>query len=119
MATKLNLEIDKGATFVYDMVYKLKNNSSSISTIVDLTGYTARMQIRASITASTVIKELTTENGGLIITGIDGKITINMSAAETSAISVDTAVYDLELITGSIIKRLIEGKIKFKPEVTR
>lgn len=119
MAAKLNLEIDKGATFAYDVVYKTKSTSTSVPTIIDLTGYTAKMQIRSSVTSNVVIKELTTENGGLILTPTNGKITIWMSSTETAAIAVDTAVYDLELINGTIIKRLIEGKIKFKPEVTR
>lgn len=119
MATKLNLEIDKGSTFSYDIIYKILDPDTNLATVVDLTGYTARLQMRVSISASTVLKELTTENGGISITALDGKITLNISATDTSAIAVDSAIYDLELINGSIVKRLVEGKVKFKPEVTR
>lgn len=122
MATKYNFEIDKGSTFQYDIVYKLKDPNTEVATVVDLTDYTARMQIRTTIAAATTILELTTENGGITITPADGKISLFIADSATSSITIESGVYDLEIVSPGpqfIVRRLLEGKIKFRPEVTR
>lgn len=86
----------------------------------DLTGCTARMQIRPSIASPEVIHSLTTENGGLTIDGAEGVIMVEIDAVTTAAFDFKAAVYDLELEKpdGDVI-RLIEGKVKLSLEVTR
>ena len=87
---------------------------------VDLTGYTARAQVRSSVTSSIVLLELTTENGGIVLGGAAGTIQRIVSAADTAAITWKNAVYDLEVIdAGGAVRRLMSGKVTVSLEVTR
>lgn len=84
-----------------------------------LAGVTARMQIRSKITDDTVIKELTTANGGILIDDTAKTITIYMSATDTAALSFSSAVYSLELVEGSDVTTIVAGSITLEKEVTR
>jgi tRNA threonylcarbamoyladenosine modification (KEOPS) complex Pcc1 subunit len=86
---------------------------------VDLNGYTARMQIREKVTSTTVIKELTTNNGGILIDNATKTITINISATDTAALNFKSAVYSLELITGSTVIPFVYGSVSLESEITR
>lgn len=85
----------------------------------DLNGYTARMMIKASRDDATALLELTTENGGIVIDGADGVITLTIGATATEAIEWSRAIYDLELVLGAGVERILEGTIECTPEVTR
>lgn len=86
---------------------------------VDLTDYTARMQIREKVTSSTVIKELTTTNGGITIDNTNKTISIYISAADTALFTFKTAVYSLELVNGALVLPFIFGGITLDTEITR
>lgn len=85
---------------------------------VNLTGCTARMQIRPSVSSETILLELTTENGGITLGGATGKITLNFTEATTSSLAKG-GVYDLEIVIGGKVKRLIQGTIAISKQVTR
>lgn len=85
---------------------------------VDLTGATARMQIRAGV-GGALLLELTTENDGLAITG-PGTLTRTLSAAQTAALAWTEAVYDLEVeYADGTVQRYLQGAVTVGPEVTR
>lgn len=86
---------------------------------VDLTGFTARMQIRAKLDDTAIIKELTTENGGILINNTDKTIKIIISATDTSLFSFNTAVYSIELVNGSVVTPFSSGSLTLVKEVTR
>lgn len=87
---------------------------------VDLTGCTARMQIREKIDSTTFIKELTTENNGISIDVSTSKITINIDAVDTAAFDFTSAVYSLELVyLSGVVKPLMNGTLTLVKEVTR
>lgn len=87
---------------------------------VDMTSFTARMQIRPSLTSTTTIKELTTVNGGIVLDNSLKTITIFMSATDTAAFTFSTAVYSLELVSsGGIVTQLVTGNMSLVQEVTR
>lgn len=87
---------------------------------VDLTGFTARMQIRETVESATVLHSLTTENGGIALGGVAGTISLLISATDTAAFTFDTAVYDVELISaGGIVTEVACGGITIGDEVTR
>lgn len=116
-AFKVPLKIYQGET-----LRKLRTWKSGTPAVpVDLTGCTARMQIRTSVKAATTLASLTTENGGLILGDDAGTITIYMSATATAALTGWTsAVYDLEIVFGGgDVRRLMEGSVTLLPEVTR
>ena len=114
-AAKLKLKIEQGATFRQSL------NWSANGAPVNLTGYTARMQMRNPIESPTIIYELTTENGGITFPDVlAGKIELFISATDTSAFKFDSCVYDLEMIAPNTdVIRLIEGEITLSKEVTR
>lgn len=113
---KVKLFIDQGATFRKRLVW----STGTPAVPVDLTGYTARMQIRADIASPTVLHELTTENGGITLGGATGQIDLYISAAATAAFAWQAGVYDLELVApNGDVTRLIEGTVQVSREVTR
>lgn len=86
---------------------------------VDLSGYTARMQLRTKLDDATVIKELTTENGGITINNTNKTITLNISAVDTAAFNFAACVYSLELVNGAKVVPFANGNISLVKEVTR
>lgn len=84
-----------------------------------LAGVTARMQVREKITSDTVIDELTTENGKLVIDDSLKTISMVVSAAETAAYTFSSAVYSMELINGIEVTPFIYGDLTLQREITR
>ena len=113
-AGTLHITIEQGATFNPVMTWKDENG-----TAIDLSGYTARMQLRDTVEDASFIHESTTENFEIILGGAAGTITFNISAATTEAFIFDEAVYDLELVNGTIVTRLLKGDVFLSKEVTR
>lgn len=87
---------------------------------VDLSGFTARMQIRAKLDDLSVIKELTTQNGGIIIDNTTKTIQLYISAGDTALFTFSSAVYSVEMVSsGGEVTQLITGAISLVKEVTR
>ena len=87
---------------------------------VDLAGFTGRMQIRQKLDDAAFIKELTTGNGGVIINNTTKTVQLYISASDTAAMSFQTGVYSLELVSsGGEVTQLIAGSISLVKEVTR
>lgn len=113
----IDLEVYKGSTFVKVIQWK----TGEPATAVNLTGCTARMQIRKSVNDSVILDTLTTENFKLQIHDpLNGKFKIVIHAAVSAAYTFVSAVYDLEIVflDGTVI-RVIEGCLNAIPEVTR
>lgn len=114
----LNLTIYQGATFRKTLVWK----TGSPAVPVDLTGVTMRMQIREKVSSQIPLVELTTENGGIQINSdpTTGSFEIFIDAEHTAALTVRSAVYDLEVImSNNDVIRLLLGYITISQEVTR
>ena len=112
---KYNMICPQGTTFSKQLTYTID------SVPVDLTTYTARMQVREKYTSKTSVIDITTENGGIALGGDAGTIDLYISDEITSLLPAKDYVYDLELISGpqTYVYRLIEGKFIVTPEVTR
>jgi len=110
----LHITIEQGTTFNPVMTWKDQDG-----TPINLTGYSARMQIRADIDDAAFIHESTTANSEIVLGGIAGTITFDIDAVTTAAFTFDTAVYDLELVNGTIVNRLLRGDVTLSKEVTR
>lgn len=83
---------------------------------LDMTGATARMNIRDS--SGTLLLDLTTANGKLVVAG-PGKLLIELTAAETAAIDLTAAVYDLELVMADgSVDRWAQGAVTVSLEQT-
>ena len=85
----------------------------------DISGTTARMQIRSKLTSTTTIDELTSENSKIIIDNVNKTIMINIDATTTAAYTFTTAVYSLELVKGLVVTPLVFGNITLNNEITR
>ena len=119
-AAQHDLVVEQGATWSQAVIWK----TGSPATAVNLTGYTARMQLRTSVTASTAALSLTTENGRIALTAGSGAgagtITLSISATDTAALAAGRYVYDLELVSGGgLVTRVMEGVVTVSAEVTR
>ena len=122
-AGKYSFIIEQGATTDFEIQYKDSSNSA-----VDLTGYQARMQIRSDYGGTQIIalsSSLKEDGTGLNLSGSNGttalssgSIGIFISAASSSTFTFNEALYDLELVSGSVVTRLIEGKVKLSKNVT-
>lgn len=114
MAGTYDMTMEQGATFARVITYQ-----DSTGSLVSLTGYTARMQVRSIITSASTLLSLTTENGGITLGGSAGTITLAATATTTAAIAAGVYVYDLELISGATVYRLLQGSFTVDAEVTR
>jgi hypothetical protein len=114
---KLKFTIYQGATFRKRLVW---TGPKPAQLPIDLTGCTARMQVRAETESPDVLLELTTENTGITIDGAAGAIGLYISAEDTSAITWGSGVWDIEIIhPNGEVTRLAQGSVSVSPEVTR
>ncbi len=84
-----------------------------------LAGLTARMQIRPKVNSTEILETLTTENGKIIVNDSNKTITIVIDAVTTALYTFKSAVYSVELISGSVVTPFIYGNITLESEITR
>ena len=114
-AAKYNLEVEQGATFTLALAYKDANDVP-----INLTGYSARMQIRHKAGSASALIDATTANGKIVLVAADGGITVTVPATDTDALTVTTGVYDLEIEdASSVVTRLLQGTVAISKGVTR
>lgn len=115
-----DFEIEQGATLTRVFTWTTGTTGCNATTTpVNLTGYTARMQIRPNVNSSTVLFEANTTNGYIVLGGSAGTITLTIPAADTATFTFARAVYDLELTIGATVTRLLQGTVVLSREVTR
>jgi hypothetical protein len=103
----------QGATFDRTFSYSIGG------TAVNLTGYTAALQVRAGYDAETPLISLSTGGSGIVLGGSAGTIVVTASAAVTGAVDAGSYAYDLELYSGSETTRLLQGSFTITGGVTR
>jgi hypothetical protein len=117
MAGLYNVTIDQGADWFLNVTYENPNG-----TAVNLTGYTAALQLRSLPNSPSAVLTLTTANAGIAITGATGLVSIRATATQTGLIDEGDYVYDLEITApapGSVVTRLIQGQATVSAQVTR
>jgi hypothetical protein len=107
-----NITAYQGATYNLNLTWAIGG------TAVNLTNYTAAMQVRESIRSSSTILNLTS-GSGITLGGTAGTIVVNVSADTMGSATAGNYVYDLELDSGSEVTRLIQGTFAIQAEVTR
>lgn len=124
-AGRYSFVIEQGSTLNLELQYKDANGNP-----INLTDYSGQMQIRPTVASSTVYitlsSSLQADGTGLNFSGSNGvtpptsgSIGIYISAASSSALNFDQAVYDLEISSGSFVSRILEGQVKLSLNVTR
>ena len=113
---KLKLTIYQGATFRKRLTWK----AGTPAVPVDLTGCTARMQVREEVDSPAALLTLTTENGGIALGGAAGTIELVVEAEDSAAFTWNSGAWDLEIVhPGGEVTRLAQGSVVVSPEVTR
>lgn len=110
------LSCRQGKTFRKTVTY-LDNGSA-----MNLTGYSARMQIRPKASSTTLYVDLTVANGGIIMGGTAGTIGLFIPKATMEQVPAGMHQYELEVIEpgGEIPDTLtISGPFLVEAEVTR
>ena len=129
-AGRYPIYIEQGASLDFEVQYV-----DSEGNPVDLSGYSARMQIRPSVASNvayiTLTSNLQADGTGLNLSGshstkppTSGSIGIFISACSSSVLNFADAVYDLELAVPyeggcDYVTRLIQGPVRLSQEVTR
>lgn len=117
MADTYNITIEQGSVFTLNLTYQ-----DSAGTPINLTGYTARMVVRAKYASTTTLLDLTSASGAITLSSV-GVVIATATATLTAALSApQTGVYDLELYPGGVAAnaiRLVEGRARITPEATR
>lgn len=137
---QLDIELRRGARFYLELVYTDSNGAAP-----DLTGFSARMDVRArgdvapNTVATPVLQLRTSPTAGQGTITLGGTVTVtledgtsgtgrlitldvgaDLTAALTPTIGGAEHVYDLELYSGtSVVDVLVSGKATVLPEVTR
>ena len=111
-AANHDLVIDQGSTFVIDLTIKEEG------TLKNLTGFSARAQMRSTKSASAVAASFTCS---ITSPPTSGVVKMELPATTSTAMSSGVYFYDLEIHTANdaIVKRLIEGTVTINQEVTR
>lgn len=126
-AGNYSFTIEQGTTVNFEIQY-----TDSGSNPINLTGYSGKMQIKSNfaddnpVTYATLSSSLAPDGTGLNFSGstgikppTSGSIGIFVSAASSSAFNFTKARYDLEITSGSVVTRLLQGTITLSKEVTR
>lgn len=109
-----NISCEQGSTFA--RTFTIQNPDG---TVYDLTGYSARMQIRKDFDSPTTIFVASTATGHITMSQMFGEISVDISAAETATITKD-GVYDLEIYNGEgVVYKVVKGRFTLDKEVTR
>lgn len=125
MAAALALDMEQGATLAFHFVWKSQTGETDegtpIYTAYDLTGCTARMQIRAGY-GTDVLAEVTTEDGGIELErdGITGRVDVEVSATKTDAVAIKKPKADLEIeFPSGTVTRLLDITFTNTLNITR
>ena len=124
-AGRYSFTIEQGATTNLQI-----NWTDSSGSAIDLTGYHSRMQIRPGVESDVVFLSLSSslesDGTGINLSGSNGEtplssgsLAIYISADSTEDLNFNEAYYDLEMVNGSEVTRLLEGKVKLSKNVTR
>ena len=110
MAIYANINADQGSDF-----FSIITVEGADGNIFNLTGYTARGQVRKTYASSTAY-----DLHASINSPTHGEITISLSSTQTAAMRPGRYVYDVEIVDAqNVVTRVVEGQVEVSPRVTR
>jgi hypothetical protein len=115
VAGRYDFAIITGTTFGRSLLWK---NSSGNP--VDLSGFSARLQVRGDADPAPLYADLSSETGGIVLGGTDGTIALSISSADTAAFPAGLAKYDLFVTNlASFTSCLLFGTVTIRAGVTQ
>lgn len=109
MAAISNLYIDQGSTF--SAIITIRGSDGNP---LNLTGFTVASQMRKSY-GSTTAYPFTAS----VFDATTGKVRLQLSASESSAMKPGRYLYDIEITSGSNKTRVVEGLVLLTAEITK
>jgi hypothetical protein len=114
MAGQKNFEVDQNATFSFVVEYKDPNGNA-----IDLTGVSAKMQVRDTKGGPKLAFTLTSPSGGITIDAPSGRLSIKMTPTQTNKLFYPKSSYDIMLTDSNLNKiKLLEGFLTLSRSVT-
>jgi hypothetical protein len=121
---KYDIKQYQGATLDYPIWYR------SGGILVNLTSYTAKMQLRTRVDSAVVVLELSTTNGRILLGsnvtnttlngGVKANVQLLVSASVMASLAAGQYVYDLDLTNASAYNTpILYGAFTLTGEVTR
>ena len=111
MAVYSNLTVDQGTDFSIAI-----DVTDSSGNVLNLTGYTAKGQVRRSYASSTAV-DITCSVRAPATGGI---LDISLTNTQTNAMKAGRYVYDIEITSsGGVKDRVLEGQLEVMPGVTQ
>ncbi len=115
MAIQKNWEVDQNTTFKFEIQYTQDDETTPI----DLSGASAKMQVRDIKGGAAVAFTLTSPSGGITIDGSTGTLRITMTPTQTNKLFYPKSSYDIMIIDSNGNKtKLLEGFMTLKRSVT-
>lgn len=112
LAGRWDLVIEQGATL--ERFFRWED---STGVPIDISSYTPRMKIRKTLSSATAIASSDTTIT-LTKPGATGVVKIAMTAADTANLSFFRGVYDIELVNGAVVYRIVQGNVELSREAT-
>lgn len=113
----LNLVVIRGDTYEVFFRVRAKNANGTPGEYINLTGYTAKSQIRATSKSVSVSAEFACTIADQVT--VPGGVLLRLTPVQTAAILEDTGAWDVQLSTVSDTYTYISGTVTIKDDVTR
>lgn len=115
MAVQKNWEVDQNTTFKFQVQY----TEDDEVTPIDLTGASAKMQVRDTKGGTKLAFTLTSPTGGITIDGPTGTLNVTITPTQTNKLFYPKSSYDIMVIdsNGNKIK-IVEGFMTLSRSVT-
>jgi len=112
------LEIEQGGTFKQTWTFR----DTATGALLNLTGYTAKMQGRETYASATAVWSLSDSTGEIVLGGALGTAVCTLSSTATAALASGRGVWDFILTTpapGLEVLRIARGEYLVTPRVSR
>jgi hypothetical protein len=114
MAGQKNWEVDQNTTFSFIVEYKDPDDN-----VIDLTGASAKLQVRDTKGGNKLAFTLTSPSGGILVDGSAGKVTVKMTPTQTNKLFYPKSSYDIMVTDSNSNKiKLLEGFLTLSRSVT-
>jgi hypothetical protein len=114
-AGTFNILCEQGADFRLQLTWREPDQ-----TPINVSGFSAKMQVRTAKGASTAAATLSTSSGTIVLGGVNGTILLTMPASETGSLVPGAYIYDIELTDPSgVVTRLMQGSFTVDQQVTQ
>lgn len=106
----LNIEIEENSDYTFSVMY----SDETTNLPIDITGYSALLQVRMSFGSDSILLELSSVNGRIALNGASGFIDVTFLPQDTNRYNQGSGwtsgAYDLILTdTGNKKKKLLKG----------